>query len=168
MQKFGRGRFLGLVGESAGLLVLLLGVLDSAPAQAGFAMKRLALTGVADRLSSPSYNLTVTAVTTGGATGVCPSGAVASLGFWSVRGPMVVPVRLTVNKSASDAFNVDLSWSGQSSAFEIYRSISPVDLVSPENLFQTTGTCRHHATGTTDRNVRRLLTQSRSVPSTRR
>jgi hypothetical protein len=110
-------------------------------AQADFGTQRVAVAGVADHLTSDSYSMSVTSVPIGGVTGVCPSGSVSALGFWSILGPNKVPVRLMMQKNAIDATNVDLSWTGQSSSFAIYRSTSPIDLVSPANLSRTTGFC---------------------------
>ena len=109
--------------------------------QAEYEMKRVSVAGVAGRLTSASYEMSVTAVPIGGAAGVCPSGSVNSLGFWSIKGPAKVPVRLMMSRNEIDANDVDLFWTGQSTVFEVYRSTSPIDLVSPNNLYRTTGQC---------------------------
>jgi hypothetical protein len=85
--------------------------------------------------------MAVTAVPLAGATGACPSGSVSSLGFWSIKGAMKVPVRLMLDKNEVSTSSVDLFWSGQSPLFEIYRSTSPVDLVTPQNLYRTSTQC---------------------------
>jgi hypothetical protein len=125
-----------------GLLCVVIALLSaSGTAQAEYEMKRVSVTGVADQLASSSYIMSVTSEPIGGATGVCPSGSVNSLGFWSVLGPMAVPTRLTVDKNAAYELDVDLSWTGHAPFFDVYRSTSPVNLVSPGNLYWTTNYC---------------------------
>ena len=104
-------------------------------------MKRVSVTGVADRLASTNYRMSVTSEPIGGATGSCPNGSVNSLGFWSVLGPMEVPMRLMVDKNATHELDVDLSWTGHAPFFDVYRSTSPVNLISPGNLYWTTNYC---------------------------
>jgi hypothetical protein len=107
-------------------------------------LKRLTMTGVADRISSASFVMNLTSAPVAGVSGVCPAGMTASLGFWSIKAPTSVPVVLTVNKTfntGSGLFDIELMWTGRSTLFEIYRNTSPIDLVDPGNLFQTTNLC---------------------------
>lgn len=125
-----------------GLLCVVIAFLSvSGTTQAEYEMKRVSVTGVADRLASSNYRMSVTSEPLGGAAGTCPNGSVNSLGFWSVLGPMAVPMRLTVDKNAAYELDVDLSWTGHAPSFEIYRSTSPVNLISPDNLYWTTNYC---------------------------
>ena len=128
-------RFLGLLYAAIALLTVV------GLAQADFEMKRVTVTGVADRLTSASYSMSVTSDPIGGVTAVCPSGPVSTLGFWSILGSVEVPIRLMMQRNAIDANSVDLLWTGQSSSFEIYRSPSPINLVSPGNLYRSTSLC---------------------------
>lgn len=123
---------------------VLLALASAAPlAQAAqYESKSVGFPGTVNRMSSASYTMTVTSAPVGGATGTCPSGTVASWGFWSLRGPMTVPVRLMVHKNAAATHNVDLAWTGQASEFEIYRSTSPIGLVEPHNRYDTTAQCQ--------------------------
>lgn len=127
------------------LLALLLGSSELVCAQesSSYKIKRLSVTMIADAASSPRFINTATATTMGGASGVCPSGTKATLGFWSLLGAREVPLLLTVNKGPGDPDEVQLSWSGQSSAFTIYRSDSPIAIVAPSNALQTTNICEH-------------------------
>jgi hypothetical protein len=107
-------------------------------------LKRLAVTGVADRMTSVNYLMNVTSAPVAGTSGVCPAGMTGSLGFWSFKAPSKVPVLLTVNKTPRGAigrYNVELMWTGLSTQFEIYRNSSPLALVEPGNLWQTTNLC---------------------------
>lgn len=128
-------RILGLVYGALALLIVC-GVV-SADAD----MNRVSVTGVADQMASSNYKMSVTSVPFAGSSGVCPSGAASALGFWSVKGPMKVPVRLMLDKNEINSEFVDLLWTGQASIFEIYRSTSPVELVSPGNLLRTSTLC---------------------------
>ena len=128
-------RYLGLFCG----VIALLSMLGTAHA---YENKRVTVTAIADRLSSDNFTMSVTSTPIGGVMGVCPTGAVNRLGFWSFLGTGEVPMYLAVDKHTTNTFlEVDLSWSGQSSQFEIYRSDSPIDLVSPGNLYRTTTQC---------------------------
>jgi hypothetical protein len=107
-------------------------------------LKRLTVAGVADRMSSVSYIMNVTSAPVAGTSGVCPAGKTGSLGFWSFRAPTKVPVLLTMNKTfngGSGQYDVELTWTGLSTLFEIYRNTSPVALIEPGKLWQTTNLC---------------------------
>jgi hypothetical protein len=92
----------------------------------------------------------VTSAPVAGTSGVCPAGTTGSLGFWSFKAPTGVPVFLTVDKIPSGGngqYNVELTWTGRSTLFELFRSTSPIALVEPGNSWRTTNLC-----GETDQN----------------
>jgi hypothetical protein len=112
---------------------------------------RLAVAGVADRLTSTGYVMHVTSEPTAGSSGVCPTGTTSSLGFWSFKAQTPVPTTLMarkINNTGGGILDVELSWTGQSTQFEIYRSSSPANLEDPGNLYKTTSSC-----GDVDQNV---------------
>jgi hypothetical protein len=107
-------------------------------------LKRLAVAGVADRLASSGYLMNVTSAPVSGTSGVCSTGTKNSLGFWSFKAQTAVPQFLMVgktNNAGGGVFDVELSWTGNSALFEIYRSTSPISLVAPGNLYKTTSSC---------------------------
>ncbi len=107
-------------------------------------LKRLTVAGVADRMTSAGYVMNVTSGPVAGTSGVCPTGTTASLGFWSLKAPMTVPQLLMVDKTfnaGSGVFDIELSWTGQSTLFEIYRNTLSIALVDPGNLYRTTSLC---------------------------
>jgi hypothetical protein len=118
---------------------------DPCDATAGVAqLKRLTMAGVADRISSVSYAMNVTSTPVAGSSGVCPAGKSGSLGFWSFKAPVDVPEILRVGKTPGGGdgqYNVELTWTGRSTQFAIYRSNSPIALVGSGNLWLTTSLC---------------------------
>jgi hypothetical protein len=107
-------------------------------------LKRITVTGVADRMSSASYTMNVTSAPVAGTSGVCPAGTTGSLGFWSFKAPTNVPMLLTLDKTfntGSGVFDVELTWTGRSTQFEIYRNTTKIALVDPGNLWRTTTLC---------------------------
>lgn len=138
---------------AAGLLLGVIALLSvSATAQA-YESKRVTVTGLADGLTSANYRMSVTSVPIGGAMSVCPNGSATSLGFWSILGPMAVPIRLTMDKNGINQLDIDLAWTGRASQFQIYRSSSPVDLVSAGNLYYETGQCNDTDQNATESDV---------------
>jgi len=106
--------------------------------------KRLTLAGVAERMTSASYLMNVTSAPVSGTSGVCSTGTKNSLGFWSIKAPTTVPNVLMVHKTynaGGGVFDIELSWTGHSTLFEIYRSTSAINLVDPGNLYKTTSLC---------------------------
>lgn len=140
-RKFDRRLWLTFACATAVLTSLATPPAMAEATSASFELRASTLTSLAEWMTSPSFNTTVTAVTVSGTAGVCPSGSVATLGFWSVMGSRNVPVQLTLSKSVGNPNQVDLSWTGQSSAFAVYRSTSPNNVVSVENLYRTTTSC---------------------------
>ena len=107
-------------------------------------LKRIMVAGVADRMTSASYLMSVTSAPVSGTSGVCPNGMTASLGFWSFKGPTTVEQLLMVDKTfnvGSGEYDVELMWTGHSALFEIYRNTVPNALVDPGNLYRTTSLC---------------------------
>ncbi len=135
-------RFETIVRTAVSSWLLSLGVLSLVAAQESpnYKVKRLTVTALAERLSSTSYRNTLVASEVIGTAGVCPEGSATHLGFWSVLGPGQVPVLLTVGRTPANA-SIDLSWTGQSASFEVYRDTSPVAVIAPENLLVTTSSC---------------------------
>lgn len=112
------------------------------PESTSYRSKSLSPTAFADKLTSLNYQLDVCAVTVAGTTGVCPFGLKSTLGFWSLLGNMMdVPISLMAYKNAGDPSHVDLEWSGQSTAFRIYRSTSPIFVMQASNLLRETSQC---------------------------
>ncbi len=117
---------------------------DSCDATQGPAqLQRSIVAGVADRLTSTSYRMHVTSAPVTGTSGACPAGAITSLGFWSLEGHTSMRQILMVDKTRNGggSFDIDLSWTGQSTLFEIYRNTSPGALTDPGNLYKTTPLC---------------------------
>jgi hypothetical protein len=107
-------------------------------------LKRLAVAGVADRLTSSGYLMNVTSDPVAGTSGVCSTGTKNSLGFWSFKAQTAVPQFLMLDKTnnaGGGVFDIELSWTGHSTLFEIYRSTSPIGVVDPGNLYKTTSLC---------------------------
>ena len=126
------------------IVMALLGLLAVSPRSRGAELKRVTMTGVAGRMSSASYRMHVTSAPVAGTSGVCPAGTTGSLGFWSFKAPTRVPLILTMDKTfniGTGVFDVELTWTGRSTLFEIYRNLSPILLAEPGNLFQTTNLC---------------------------
>jgi len=131
-------------GFLAVVVMAVLGLLALSPHSQGAELKRLTMTGVAGRMSSASFRMQVTSAPVAGTSGVCPAGTTGSLGFWSFKAPTRVPLLLTVDKTFNNpagVFDVELTWTGRSTLFEVYRNLSPILLVEPVNLFQTTNLC---------------------------
>ena len=141
-------RFKTAVERGISIWLLSVGALSVATAQESpsFKMKRLTVTALAERLTSPNHINIIAASEVIGAAGACPAGVATHLGFWSVLGPAEVPVLLTVDKIPPNQ-NIELSWSGQAASFEVFRSMSPVAVEAPENLLVTSSSCS--ATDTT-------------------
>ncbi len=106
-------------------------------------LERTVVPGVADRMTSTSYAMNLTSEPVAGAVGICPAGTTVSLGFWSFKGHTEVPQLLTVDKTrlGGGMFDIELSWTGQSASFGIYRNSSPNNLVDAGNLYKTTNLC---------------------------
>lgn len=62
----------------------------------------------------------------------------SGLGFFSLIGPLPVPITLLVGK---DGFDIELLWSGQEEKFIVYRSPLASDLVDEARIFDETGHC---------------------------
>ena len=106
-----------------------------------FRLKRVTVSATAAQQHSPSFGNTVTGIDIGGASSVCPIGMAVTTGFWSVRGVSAIPTILTAVQSGVQPDDVDLSWTGLGSSFNLYRSESPAGLVSVENLYGVEMVC---------------------------
>jgi len=106
-------------------------------------LQRMTVPGVADRITSAGFAMNVTSEPVAGSLSVCPTGTRTSLGFWTFKGHTSVPQILMVDKTPTGGgnFDIELSWTGHSTLFEIYRSTSPVTLVDVGNLYKTTSLC---------------------------
>ena len=107
---------------------------------ASYTMRRITVTPLAGRSVSASFVNVATVSDVIGSAGVCPSGAAAAAGFWSLAGAgaIHVPTVLRVGKAGGDAL---LNWTGQAPAFDVYRSESPTGVVAPPNLLSTASMC---------------------------
>jgi hypothetical protein len=108
-----------------------------------FVMERITLAAGSQTVASPSFEATVTLGQEGpaGAASLCNASWTDSLGFWSLKGDLPVPVVLTVAPHPADPQGVVLSWSGNAPQFQVYRGFTPASLVAPGNLEETTNVC---------------------------
>ena len=115
----------------------------SAQQSASFRVDRVTLAAGAGPISSASYVTTITIAQEGpvGSVSRCNDGFLQSTGFWSVLGESPVPVWLLVDKDDSDPPEVELTWSGSSSLFTLYRSGVAESLIDPLNVLLTTPEC---------------------------
>jgi hypothetical protein len=115
------------------------------PAQqsASYVMDRVTATASAHRLSSASFDLSVTVAQEGpvGSVSFCNGGFLQSTGFWSVLGEHPAPVKLRVAWSTSYGAEIELTWSGSAPSFDVYRSDAPESIVNGANLTATTTGC---------------------------
>ncbi len=105
-----------------------------------YSMRRVAVSAAAGTVGSPGFGTTIVIGHSSGATSFCNFGFNSGLGFWSVLGVLPIPNDLRADKSGNPV-ETELSWSGSTGQFEVYRSTSPVDLIDPVNLFAVTGDC---------------------------
>ncbi|NIM00972.1 MAG: hypothetical protein GTN89_08715 [Acidobacteria bacterium] len=106
-------------------------------------LERLTVASVADRMTSSGYAMHVTSAPVSGGVSTCPTGTRTSLGFWPFKGHSTVPQVLMLDKTrvGGGSIDIELSWSGYSNLFEIYRNTSPVALEDAGNLYMTTPNC---------------------------
>jgi len=126
-----------------GLAVLAVPVHPHAQESPRFVLKRLTLAGTTTEVSSTRFTLRATlaqAVPVGTAS-ACNNGYAHSDGFWSVLGDVPAPIVLQANRSVTHSSEVELTWSGSSTSFGIYRAGSPVGVALPANLVRTTLDC---------------------------
>jgi hypothetical protein len=108
-----------------------------------FSVDRTTVTSAGQSVASPSFATTVIAgqVSPSGAASFCNAGYTASFGFFSIFGDLSVPIVLQVNGNEVDPSNVELEWTGTASAFRVYRSLTPHDVLDPSHLSQQTSLC---------------------------
>jgi hypothetical protein len=115
----------------------------SAQESANFKLDRLTPAGGAARLSSLTFeaSVTVAQVPPAGAASLCNAGAVNSFGFWSVIGDLPVPLLLTAKRNKMMPELIRLLWSGTDPEYALYRSEDPSDIFSLPNLVLETTLC---------------------------
>jgi hypothetical protein len=126
------------------VLALALGIAPSgAQESSSYVMDRITFNSAAQQTTSTTFVMNVTFVqeVPVGSASLCNQGYVQNLGFWSIMGYSSVPVMLRAARNTADPFDVDLSWTGSASSFEIYRSTVPNGIVDPPNLAAVTSEC---------------------------
>ena len=110
---------------------------------ANYVMERITIAAAAQQSSSPSFDMNVTfgQEGPGGSASSCNQSFVQNTGFWSIQGYSPVPVVLRAARSVVDPSDVDLTWTGSTSSFEVYRSAFPNDVLDPLNLATITPEC---------------------------
>lgn len=106
-------------------------------------LERLTVTAGAGHASSARFDADITVGQTvpAGAASFCNNGFAVTLGFWSVLGETATSNLLFVNWSQVIADQIDLTWSGATPTFEVYRGASIETLIDPTNLHDITTTC---------------------------
>ncbi len=110
---------------------------------ANYSMDRISIAAVGSTTSSATFATTVVIGEDSpeGASSYCNSGFVNSVGFWSVLGDLPVPIVLAVDKAQGNPQGVELTWSGTNNLFQVFRSISPMDVLDLANLDVETASC---------------------------
>jgi hypothetical protein len=108
-----------------------------------YSMDRVTAISMGTTVSSSNYETTVVMGqdSPAGAASYCNSGFIGSFGFWSVLGDLPVPIRLEVEKDSGDPSVVQLSWSGADDLFQVFRSLTPDNVLDPINLDGETAAC---------------------------
>jgi hypothetical protein len=142
---FMRSPLRSLIRFVMALLVLHIALIGVSLAQqsASFSIDRITMAAGGQSINSASFHSTVIAgqVSPSGAASFCNSGYMSSLGFFSILGDTVVPIRLNLAKNEIDPSTVELSWTGNADDFQIYSSSLPQDVLDPLNLDQETFLC---------------------------
>jgi len=113
-----------------------------AQSSAHFFMKRVSLNAGAGAMASTNYsNSLSTGQSLVGSASFCNAGSRTTAGFWSVLGVAPVPLILTGRRNVADPFEVDLSWSGVDTVYQLYRAFTPTDVLNPGNLDRETSSC---------------------------
>jgi len=115
----------------------------SAQSSTNFRMDRITVASGAEPIASANFAMSVTFAQEGpvGSVSRCNDGLLQTAGFWSMSGHTPVPVRLHVGRAASDPSLPELSWSGSSPEFTLYRSVIPQGVVNPLNQTLVTTGC---------------------------
>ncbi len=135
-----RGRIPSAVAAVISTLIVGPGL---AQESANYRMERVTIGAAAQRVSSSTFDMSATFAQQGpvGAASLCNQGFVQNTGFWSILGYSPAPVVLRAARSVVDPADVDLTWTGSASSFELYRSVFPNDVVDPPNLAAITAEC---------------------------
>jgi len=96
--------------------------LASESSSASFRLAPGSLNAAGGETSSASYTLNASAAQRAAVGASSSSTFVLQSGLWSFGGSGLVPVLLTVERNSITVGNVDLSWSGNNSPYEVYES----------------------------------------------
>ena len=110
---------------------------------ASFVMERVTLSATASQAASTSFDMAVSfgqEVPVGSAS-LCNVGYLQTFGFWSVLGFQDAPTRLSVAHGLEGPEGVELTWTGSSDSFTLFRSDQPQDLAQPGNVALVTAAC---------------------------
>jgi len=133
---------LGRIGLMLGTCLLAIGGAIGQEST-NYTIERLTVTAGAGHASSTRFDAEVTIGQTvpAGAASFCNNGYAVTLGFWSARGETPTANLLFVSQSPVIADQIDLTWSGATQAFEVYRGPAIETLLDPANLYDMTTTC---------------------------
>jgi hypothetical protein len=114
-----------------------------AQSSAHYSMKRIAMVSGSASLTSSHFSTNVVGPqeSPSGGASFCNVGRKTGLGFWSVLGQISVPIILTAQRNAADPLDVDLTWSGAETTFQLYRAYAPANVLDPGNLDRETTQC---------------------------
>jgi len=104
-------------------------------------MERVTFSSAGGTATSADYATVVTFGEVGptGAASACNAGFATAAGFPSVLGTPPVPVVLQVAEGAPGT--IQLSWSGNDDAFDVFRGTLSASVGEPGNLLLTTSGC---------------------------
>jgi hypothetical protein len=134
-------------------LVILLSVVFALPALCAgplsaqdsthFSMEGVTVTAGAAAAASAHFELSVTVASLepSGAASFCNAGFGVVLGGAPPSEAPPVPNHLIVLRNGANPAHVDLSWSGDSALYDVYRSQTASSLVSPGNYMTTSTGC---------------------------
>ena len=101
------------------------------------------IAGAESAAASARFDLAVSvaALEPTGAASFCDQGFGVVLGGAPFTPDLPVPNHLLVDRNGTDASHVDLTWSGTAGLYDVFRSTSPTNLVSPGNYVTTSPGC---------------------------
>jgi hypothetical protein len=110
---------------------------------ARFSLEGVTVTAGAGTAASPRFDLalTVAELEPSGAASFCNQGFGVVLGAAPFTPALPVPNHLIVDRNALDPAHVDLSWSGTAASYDIYRSTSAGELISPNRYLASSQGC---------------------------
>jgi len=115
---------------------LLLSLASAQSTSTSYRLTRSSANAGGSEASSTSYVLNASAAQAATIGASSSPAFVLQSGFWSWAGSGVVPILLTVDRNASTAGNIDLSWSGNNAPYDIYQATDCTDVFN--SLFDTT------------------------------